>query len=157
MFQKRNKIIIFAPVQGKVISLDQVDDPVFSNRMMGDGLAIQAVSNEVCAPCDATVALISKAQHAIVLKVANDIELLIHIGIQTTNFTGGEFHPRVKVGDYVKQGDRLIYFDLQRVQGKHDTLEVPMIILNHSSYTLSKIRIGTMGIARKTKLFEILY
>ena len=85
------KIEVLAPLTGQLISIDGVNDPVFSQRMMGDGFAIIPEETSVYAPFDATIEVLFPTGHAIGLKSANGLEMLIHIGIDTVNSKSGSF------------------------------------------------------------------
>ena len=82
-------IVITAYVSGKVVPVEKVNDEVFSSKMLGDGIAIYPENNDVVAPCDAEVTMImEETRHAMGLKLANGIELLFHVGIDTVSMNG---------------------------------------------------------------------
>src|SRR5699024_3499659 len=96
---------------GKVIPLDEVPDEVFSQHVMGDGLAIEPTDNTVVAPADAQVTVVmDDSKHACGLALAKGMELLIHVGIDTVDMNGDGFELFVKAGDTVHAGDPLIKF-----------------------------------------------
>lgn len=100
-----------APLDGVIVPLDQVPDPVFAQRMVGDGLAIDPLSQILLAPCDGTVSQLHRAGHAVTLTTAGGIEVLMHVGLDTVSLKGQGFTPRVKEGQQVRAGDELIGFD----------------------------------------------
>ncbi|MFD0051963.1 PTS glucose transporter subunit IIA [Actinomycetes bacterium NPDC127524] len=136
LFGKKDKdkvekeIVLFAPVSGKVIPLEEVSDPVFSEKMMGDGLAIDPDEGEVRAPCDAAVIQVFPTKHAIGLKTKNGAEILIHIGLDTVNMKGEGFEAYVKEGDTVKRGQKLVSFDTSLIREKAASTVIPIIITN---------------------------
>ena len=97
-----------APVDGIILPLEQVPDPVFSQKMVGDGLAIDPLSQVLTAPCPGTVTQLHHAGHAVTLTTAEGIEILMHIGLDTVALKGLGFEPRVTLGQKVALGDALI-------------------------------------------------
>ncbi|MBM6685665.1 PTS system trehalose-specific EIIBC component [Faecalicatena contorta] len=105
-----------AGLTGKVIPLDDVPDNVFSQHVMGDGIAIEPESDTVVAPADATVnAVMADTGHACGLTFANGMELLIHIGVDTVDMNGDGFTLLVSEGQKVKAGTPLIRFDKEKI------------------------------------------
>ena len=98
-------------VSGIVIPLEQVADPVFSQKMLGDGIAILPNEGVITAPCAGKVTMLYPTLHAVGLLNDDGIEVLIHIGINTVDLKGEGFESYVTVGEVVSQGDRLIHFD----------------------------------------------
>lgn len=105
-----------AGLSGKVIPLDDVPDHVFSQHVMGDGIAIEPSSDTVVAPADATVnAVMADTGHACGLTFANGMELLIHVGVDTVDMNGDGFTMLVEEGQEVKAGTELIRFDQEKI------------------------------------------
>ena len=115
-----------AGLSGKVIPLDDVPDDVFSQHVMGDGVAIEPVNDTVVAPADATVGVVmADTGHACGLVFANEMELLIHVGVDTVDMNGDGFELLVKEGDKVKAGQPLIRFDKSKIKAAgHPTATV---------------------------------
>ena len=118
-----------AALSGKVIPLDEVPDEVFSQHVMGDGLAIEPTDNTVVAPADAQVTVVmDDSKHACGLALAKGMELLIHVGIDTVDMNGDGFELFVKAGDTVHAGDPLIKFDPQKIKAAgHPTTTVVIV------------------------------
>lgn len=125
----KKKISIASPIPGTVIDITAVDDKVFSQKMMGDGLAIEPTDNKITAPCDAKVILLADTLHAVALE-SKGIQYLIHIGLDTVTLNGEGFKAAVKTGDTVHQGDLLIEFDKQFLQNKGKPDTVVIVITN---------------------------
>ena len=106
---------VSAPVEGQLESLTSVPDRTFSEKMMGDGVAINPSNGVVRAPADATVISIMDTKHGIILQLKNGAQILIHIGLDTVNLKGKYFESTVKNGDKVKKGDILIRFDKKQI------------------------------------------
>ena len=104
-----HKFTIYAPIDGELISLSRVPDPVFSQRMLGDGIAIDPAGDTIVAPFDGKIVNFNPALHAFTV-VKDDVELLIHVGVETVLLNGEGFSPLVTEGDEVKKGQPLLQF-----------------------------------------------
>ena len=93
------RLLLKAPLSGIVVPLDQVPDPVFAQRMVGDGVSIDPVTASLTAPCDGRVVQIHSAAHAVTLASSQGVEILMHIGLDTVQLKGHGFAARVKNGD----------------------------------------------------------
>lgn len=105
-----------SPVEGEVISLDEVKDEVFSKKLMGDGFAVIPSKGELYAPADGSIEMVFETKHTLALKTENGTEILFHVGVDTVNLKGKYFDTNVSVGDHVKQGDLLLTFDLEKIK-----------------------------------------
>ncbi|MCW4463421.1 phosphoenolpyruvate--protein phosphotransferase [Sphingomonas sp. BT-65] len=131
-------LIITSPLRGWAAPLDQVPDPVFAQRMMGDGVAIHPLGDTVCAPFDGEVVTLHESAHAVSLRSAEGAEVLIHIGLDTVALKGRGFTPLVKAGDIVARGDPLIRFDLDSVALAATSLVTPVIVTNAEAFTITR-------------------
>ncbi len=141
------KVKLCSTVGGTVIPIESVADPAFSEKMMGDGLAVRPalVRQAVVAPAAGTVANVSRTGHAVVLNVADRFEVLMHIGIDTVNLAGAGFTPKVKNGDAVTAGQELIEVDFQEISQKAPSVDVITIITNlEAGDRLIKTREGAL-------------
>lgn len=125
-----NQEKIFAPLNGIIKSLEEVPDPTFSQKMMGDGMAIDPSDGKVIAPLDGEVVQIFPTKHAVGILSNEGTEVLIHIGLDTVNLDGEGFEAHVKQGDKVKTSDPLITFDVDFVREKAAGVITPVIITN---------------------------
>lgn len=125
---------IFSPLSGSVIPLDQVNDKVFSQKMMGDGIAIRPNIGKAVAPFDGVVEMVFDTKHAIGLKSNNGCELLIHVGLDTVELKGEFFISHVTNGQEVKAGDLLLEFDIEQIQKTGYDTTTPVIITNSSAF-----------------------
>ncbi|ADU30037.1 PTS sugar transporter subunit IIA [Evansella cellulosilytica] len=121
---------IFSPLNGKVVSLSQVPDPTFSQKMMGDGVAIMPSDGTVVSPVIGEIIQVFPTKHAIGIKTVNGVEVLIHIGLETVNLNGEGFTAFVKQGDKVAKGEKLISFDLDIINEKASSTITPIVITN---------------------------
>ena len=125
-----NELILLAPVSGVLYPLERVPDPVFSQKLAGDGISIDPTDNILRAPCPGEIVQQHAAGHAVTLKAAGDVEVLMHVGIDTVTLKGKGFTSRVKVGDKVETGAPLIEFDLDYVGTNAKSLLTEVIISN---------------------------
>ena len=132
---------VFSPASGVVVPLSEVPAPVFAEKMLGDGLAINPSSNFIYAPFDGIVKTLHKAFHAIVIE-SKGIEALIHIGVETVNMKGEGFNAFVAAGQQVKQGDKLIGFDRDLISIKALSNLVVVIVSNRPEVELNKTEAG---------------
>lgn len=128
--KKDDALILYRPVEGKVIDISEVQDEMFSDKLMGDGVAIEPVSDDILAPCDSKVLLVPKTLHAVALEASNGAEILIHIGIDTVELKGQGFTCHVKAADMVKRGDKLISIDREYITREGKPLTTPIVITN---------------------------
>src|SRR6187549_673326 len=103
---------IMSPLSGQIWPLERVPDPVFAQKMVGDGLSVDPTDALLVAGCDGEVIALHAAGHAVTLRTSEGLEVLMHSGSDTVTLKGEGFQPRVKVGDRVRAGDPLIAFDL---------------------------------------------
>lgn len=118
---------VFSPLAGELKSLKDVNDPTFSEEILGKGIAILPKEGIVYAPFDGVVSALFDTKHAIGLTDNQGMELLIHVGLETVNLGGTHFEVHISQGDLVKKGDPLITFDLQEIQKTHDVITSVLI------------------------------
>src|SRR3954471_8307729 len=99
---------LIAPLSGQVWPLERIPDPVFAQKMVGDGLSIDPTDSVLVAPCAGEVIALHAAGHAVTLRTAEGAEILLHIGIDTVALRGEGFHARVERGDQVLAGAPLV-------------------------------------------------
>ncbi|MEG8033122.1 glucose PTS transporter subunit IIA [Sphingomonas aurantiaca] len=129
-------LILTSPLQGWASPLEAVPDPVFAERMMGDGIAVDPTGDCLHAPCDAVVLSVHASGHAITLRTAEGAELLMHIGLDTVALGGRGFSPCVTEGATVERGDPLIRFDLDLLVCEARAVITPVIVTNPERFTI---------------------
>lgn len=139
-FKKAHNLI--AAVDGKVIDLSQVPDQVFAERMAGDGAAIDAVGDTIVAPADGELSLIFRTNHAFGISLADGVQLLVHIGLDTVALEGEGFERVAEEGQKVKAGDPIVKIDRELIISKGYSLITPVLITNPDIATDLKSCIG---------------
>lgn len=128
------KIEIVSPITGKIQNLSDVPDKTFSEKMVGDGIAIMPTEGKVYAPADGTVVGIMETKHGIMFRTNKGVELLIHIGLDTVKLNGKYFKSYVKNESEVKAGDLLLEFDINAIKEAGYNLITPVVVTNIDSY-----------------------
>ena len=137
-----------SPMAGWSMSITETPDPVFGERMLGDGVAIDPILGELRAPCDGEVVALYAAGHALTLRSTAGVEILMHIGLETVALGGLGFEAMVAKGQTVVAGDLLIRFDLDAIAPRARSLVSPMVITNgerfavESAVTGREVRLG---------------
>ncbi len=126
-----NDDVIYAPLDGEIVPLEKVNDIVFSNKMMGDGIAIKPKSSEICSPVNGVVTALFPTKHAIGIEGTSGERVIIHIGIDTVELKGEGFEAKVKQGDKVTAGQLLIVIDLELISKHYDP--TTMIVIENSA------------------------
>lgn len=146
--------VIVAPIEGNAISLEEVGDGVFSEGMLGKGIAIEPTVGRAVSPVDGTVSTVFETKHAIGLTSDNGAEVLIHIGLDTVKLNGKHFSTYVKAGDKVKAGDLLVEFDIEKIKEAGYPTVTPVIITNTDSYEDVKA-VAKGAVKEKDKLVSV--
>lgn len=139
LFNKKNEtdkdISILSPIEGEAVSIKDVNDPTFSEEVLGKGVAIKPECGRVVAPIDGEIAVMFKTKHAISIISKSGDEVLIHIGLDTANLNGEFFKSYVNAKDQVKAGDLLLEFDIEKIkEAGYDTISM-VVITNTDNYS----------------------
>lgn len=130
IFKKKRKLVdIFSSFNGRLIKIENTPDPVFSEKMVGDGIAIEPNDGVLYSPVNGTVVQLFPTKHALGIKTDEGLEILIHIGMDTVEMKGEGFKSFVSEGQKVRVGDKLIEFDKDMIQKQHP-LTSPIVITN---------------------------
>ncbi len=143
-----------SPIVGEVMALSEVNDPVFSSGVMGQGIAVKPSKGVVYAPADAEIAIAFPTGHAYGLKTDNGAEILIHVGIDTVSLNGEGFEAKVSQGDRVRAGDIIGTFDSEVIaaNGLDDTT---MVIITNTMDYAEVTPIATGSVTNKTRVLEL--
>lgn len=127
---KDEKIVLVSPLKGKVLKLSEVKDEAFSSGVLGKGAAIEPEEGVLYAPADGTVSALFPTGHAIGLTTQTGLELLMHVGMDTVQLDGKGFQAFVETGDVVKQGQKLLAFDMELISEAGYSLATPVLVTN---------------------------
>jgi PTS system beta-glucosides-specific IIC component len=133
-FVKSKDIIILSPIEGDTLPISEVSDPTFSEKILGDGIAIMPKKGEVVAPVDGTVVIMFETKHAISILSDQGTEILIHVGLDTVSLKGEFYKSYVKAKDKVKAGDLLLEFDMDKIKEAGFEIVTPIVICNTNAY-----------------------
>ncbi|MFJ5376271.1 beta-glucoside-specific PTS transporter subunit IIABC [Pectobacterium sp. CHL-2024] len=125
---------IMSPLSGKLVALSDINDDVFSQGLLGQGVAIIPDKGEIVAPVSGEIITFLESKHAVGIRTDNGLELLIHVGLDTVNLNGKHFTGHIKPGDRVSTGDRLISFDLHEITRLGYDPITPVVIINSDDY-----------------------
>lgn len=126
-----------APLSGPIVPLELVPDPVFSQRLVGDGIAIDPTTSTLVAPCSGRVTHLHPSFHAVTLTAENGVQVLLHIGLETVTLKGKGFNAKIKVGDRVDAGQELIEFDADSLAREAKSLISLMIVTDAPEHRLT--------------------
>lgn len=140
-------------VSGKVISITEVNDQVFSSKALGEGVAIQPAGQIITAPCDGVVSMIAEdSYHAVGMTLNNGAELLLHIGLDTVSMNGEGFRVFVKANDHVKQGEKLLEFDKELIESKGFETTCILVVTNSDDYPDVEYLSGMEAMQNETEI-----
>jgi glucose-specific phosphotransferase system IIA component len=145
MFKKKEEggDVIVSPATGRVLPIEEVDDATFSQKLLGDGLAIIPAEGKLYAPAAGLVqGLQKKSGHALCITTPSGAELLLHIGRDTVKMEGRGFIVHCSEGQQVEQGDLLIEFDIEAIKAEGYDTTSPIIVLNTDEYDFIKAPSG---------------
>ena len=135
---------IYSPIEGEAVELTEVPDQVFSEKMMGDGVAIKPTSGTVRAPFDGEVVTDFPTKHALGLTNEGGLELLVHFGLDTVNLKGEGFDLKVAAGDKIKKGDVLMEVDLDYIRENAKSDITPIIITGPAGTEIAARELGSV-------------
>ncbi|WP_088549835.1 PTS sugar transporter subunit IIA [Paenibacillus aquistagni] len=152
--KKKKNISVTIPMTGKIVPLDQVPDPAFAQKIIGDGVAIEPEQGSLVAPFDGEVVHLIDTLHSLVIKHDSGLEILIHIGVNTVSLQGKPFTAFVKTGDSFKKGDKLIDFDIAAIKEAGLPVITPIVVANGDVMESLKIHEGSAA-AGSGELMEV--
>lgn len=132
---------LVSPLKGTVVPLETVNDESFSQKLLGDGVAIKPTEGVVRAPCDAVISSVIETKHAVGMTSKNGAEVLIHVGLDTVELKGKFFECLVELDQEVKAGDPLIKFDLESIAAAGYDTTTPFIVMNSDEYEFNLIEL----------------
>ena len=127
---KEEKKTVLAPAAGKAVSLKEVNDPTFSQEILGKGVAIIPSEGKIVAPADGTISVFFETKHAVSISAENGAEIIVHVGLDTVSLKGEHFTAHKQQGDKVKAGELLLEFDMEAIKAAGYDVITPVIICN---------------------------
>ena len=154
---KKKGIEVKAPVRGQIFPLEKVSDPVFSQKMMGDGIAIQYHGGDVYAPISGTISVVVlPSMHAFGIQSEDGAEILVHVGLETVNLKGEGFRLLKHQGDHVNAGEKILEVDIEVLKEKQIDLVTPIIVTNSDCFELEVKAFDSDEVrAKETILFTL--
>jgi len=141
---------IYSPIRGNVISREEIPDETFASGVLGDGIGISPDEGVVYAPYDGVISSTTDTKHAIGITGAGDMELLIHVGVDTVNMKGDGFELLVAEGDKVKKGQKLMTFDIQKIEKAGYSTVTAVLLTNSDDYEDFKVvKTGKVSVGEK--------
>ncbi|MDD3362249.1 MAG: PTS glucose transporter subunit IIA [Hespellia sp.] len=131
---KKKSFLVGSPVAGEAVPVSEVNDPTFSEGMLGKGVAVKPTDGNIYAPADGTIGLLFDTLHAVSIQTDTGAEILVHIGLDTVQLKGEGFTAHTATGDTVKKGDLLISVDLEKVKAAGYDVITPMLICNTDDF-----------------------
>ena len=133
-----SELVLLSPLHGWSTPLEEVPDPVFAGRMLGDGVAIDPLGSTLYAPCTGQVVALPETRHAVTIRSAPGLDILMHIGIDTVGLGGEGFEAHVVAGQTVRAGDPLISFDLDLLARRAPSLLTPVLGVSGGALQLAQ-------------------
>lgn len=127
-------ITLYSHMNGTAVKLEDVEDEVFSQKILGEGAAVEPSEGKLYAPCDGKIDSVFDTKHAVNMVSDDGVEILLHIGIDTVKLGGQYFEAHVSDGQEVKKGDLLISFDMDKIKAAGYKVTTPLIIGNTDDY-----------------------
>ena len=127
-------ITLYSHMNGTAVKLEDVEDEVFSQKILGEGAAVEPSEGKLYAPCDGKIDSVFDTKHAVNMVSSDGVEILLHIGIDTVKLGGQYFEAHVSDGQEVKKGDLLISFDMDKIKAAGYKVTTPLIIGNTDDY-----------------------
>ncbi|WP_338972523.1 PTS glucose transporter subunit IIA [Spiroplasma endosymbiont of Panorpa germanica] len=155
LFSKNKEVQIFAPCDGEIIGLEKVEDEVFSEKMLGDGFAIEPANGDFVAPMEGKLVTVFPSGHAYGIKHKSGLEALLHIGLDTVSLDGEGFDIKVKQGESVKVGTPLVMVDLEGIRSKVPSLKTPLVF-TQDSLEGKNIEVLAKGKVKKGDLIAVI-
>lgn len=149
-----NDNVLYAPVKGNVIPRDAIPDATFAAGILGDGVGIEPEEGLVVSPVDGEISTVVDSRHAVGISGPKGMEILIHVGVDTVNMKGDGFTCFVKEGDKVKAGQKLIAFDIDKIQKAGYSSTTAVLLTNSDDYSNFMVK-KTGRTERMEELFSV--
>jgi PTS system glucose-specific IIA component len=153
--ERKSEEILYSPLSGRVVPIEEVPDPTFSVKMAGRGIAIDPSEGRVGSPVDGELVHLSHTRHAMWIRAESGLDILIHIGLDTVYMNGEGFRPYVKSGDKVVKGQPLIDFSLELVREKAASAITPMMLITPGQIEHIELELSSRAEMGLTPLMKV--
>lgn len=160
-FKKKNApnavvwpVVVAADAKGKVLKMEEIPDAVFSQGILGQCCGIEPTEGKVYAPVDGEVTQVADTKHALGFAGPGEVEILIHVGVDTVDMNGDGFAPQVKVGDKVKKGQLVLTMDLEKIKAASHPSVVITVVTNSDDFAGVEL-VGAGEVDVGTELFKV--
>ena len=143
----------YAFAEGSVVRIEDVPDEVFSQKMMGEGIAIQPSNGVIYAPCNGTVIFIAETKHAIGIRTEAGIEILLHLGLDTVKLDGRGIQIKCNIGDNIKENQEFALFGEELLHNENVNMISILIFTNLNGYKIKNIELG--NVEQKSCLLQL--
>ena len=140
-----NASVLSAPLAGEAVAISEVNDPTFSEEILGKGVAIKPTGNQIVAPCDGTVEMMFDTGHAVSMTSTQGAEILIHVGLETVSLKGKHYQVHAGNGDKVTKGQLLITFDREAIAAEGFATITTILICNSDQFSAITSNTGTVN------------
>lgn len=135
-------LVVHSPLDGESISVSEVNDPTFSDGLLGKGIAVKPSGTRIVSPVDGIVTTMFKTGHAVTITSGDGLEILIHVGLDTVKLDGQHFTIHANTGDEVKVGDLLLEFDRDKILAEGYDVITPVVLCNSDDYKSVDTKVG---------------
>ncbi|PSL43271.1 PTS system IIA component (Glc family) [Salsuginibacillus halophilus] len=138
LFGKKSEpaqVQVKSPANGSFVSLTEVDDPTFSEKMMGDGFAVAPADGKIVSPVKGKITQVFPTKHAVGIRSDEGLDVLVHIGLETVSMNGDGFEAHVGEGDSVNAGDLMVEFDVDKVNEQAKSTTTPVVFTEGDQIT----------------------
>jgi len=125
---------LYSPLAGTAVPLNEVNDQVFAEELMGKGVAVIPTVGRVVSPCDGEIISVFRTLHAITIKADNGADIIIHVGLETVALDGQHYKSHVQDGQRVEKGELLLTFDLNNIKEEGYDVITPIVVTNSAEY-----------------------
>ena len=147
-------VTVFAGTTGKVVKMEEIPDPVFSQGVLGLCCGIEPTEGKVYAPVNGKITQVADSKHAIGFVGPGNVEILIHVGVDTVDMNGDGFAPQIKVGDTVKTGQLVLTMDMAKIKAAGHPSTVITIVTNSDDFASVDL-VGTSDVEVGADLFKV--
>ncbi|MDO5689829.1 MAG: PTS glucose transporter subunit IIA [Tissierellia bacterium] len=141
-FKKKTPVIaVYSPVQGKRLPIEKSKDPMFAQRLLGDGFVVDPVEAVFRSPVTGKLTILHEALHTYGVTTPDGLEVLVHIGLHTVMLRGMGFVSRKEIGDEVKAGEPILDADIELIRAMGISIETPVVLTNIDQYEILSVNL----------------